>query len=143
MLDDSGLGFVTRLQLNASDDAFAKMHRNDWVWIDGDISYLFREGNLKRRRFMYMNEKLKADIFYRYRCQAEHDYDEMEEMKQTLTKGKKPRKKYRNSNCFVDTRLSYQFPLIGRTREEAIEEAVRRMVMGRTFRAREQPSVDS
>lgn len=78
MLDDSGLGFVTRLQLNASDDAFAKMHRNDWVRIDGNISYLFREGNLKRRRFMYMNEKLKADIFCRYRCKAEHDYDEME-----------------------------------------------------------------
>jgi transposase len=131
MLDDSGLGFVTRLQLNASDDAFAKMHRDDWVRIDGNISYLFREGNLKRRRFMYMNEKLKADIFYRYRCKAEHDYDEMEEMKLALRDGKKPRKKYRNSNCFVDTRLSYQFPLIGRTREEAIEEAVKRMTTGR------------
>ena len=131
MLDEDGFGFVTRQQLNASDDAFARAHVNDWMRIDENIGYLFREGNLKRRRFMYMNEKLKADIFHRYRCKAEHDYDEMEEMKLALRDGKKPRKKYRNSNCFVDTRLSYQFPLIGRTREEAIEEAVRRMVTGR------------
>ena len=53
------------------------------------------------------------------------------EMGLALRDGKKPRKKYRNSNCFVDTRLSYQFPLIGRTREEAIEEAVKRMTTGR------------
>ncbi len=131
MLDEAGFGFVTRQQLNASDDAFAKAHSDDWTRIDDNISYLFREGNLKRKRYMYINEKLKADIFYRYRCKAEHDYDEMEEMKLALRDGKKPRKKYRNSNCFVDTRLSYQFPLIGRTREEAIEEAVRRMITGR------------
>ncbi len=131
ILDRAGLGFVTRQQINTTDDLFAHVHRNDWIPIDGQISYLFREGNLKRRRYMFKNEKLKADIMYRYRCKAEHDYEEMEEMKAALNTGKKPRKKHRNSNCFVDTRLSYQFPLIGRTREEAIDEAVRRMVTGR------------
>jgi len=131
ILDRAGLGFVTRQQINTTDDLFAHVHRNDWIPIDDQISYLFREGNLKRRRYMFKNEKLKADIMYRYRCKAEHDYEEMEEMKAALNTGKKPRKKHRNSNCFVDTRLSYQFPLIGRTREEAIDEAVRRMVTGR------------
>ena len=131
VLDEAGLGFVTRQQLNASDDAFAQTHADDWVRIDENMSYLFREGNLKRRRYMFMNEKLKSDIMYRYRCKAEHDYSEMEEMKAALNTGKKPRKKHRNGNCFVDTRLSYQFPLIGRTKEEAIEEAVRRMITGR------------
>ena len=131
ILDRAGLGFVTRQQINTTDDLFAHVHRNDWIPIDDRISYLFREGNLKRRRYMFKNEKLKADIMYRYRCKAEHDYEEMEEMKAALNTGKRPRKKHRNSNCFVDTRLSYQFPLIGRTREEAIDEAVRRMVTGR------------
>ena len=131
ILDKAGLGFVTRQQINTTDDAFAQSHKDEWISIDDQVSYLFREGNLKRRRYMFKNEKLKADIMYRYRCKAEHDYDEMEEMKAALNDGKKPRKKHRNSNCFVDTRLSYQFPLIGRTKEEAIDEAVRRMVTGR------------
>ena len=131
MLDKAGMGFVTRKQLNASDDAFVKSHGNDWTRIDDDVSYLFREGNLRRRRFLFMNRKLKEDVIKRYRRKAEHDYDEMEEMKMALNKGKKPRKKHRNSNCFVDTRLSYLFPIVGRTREEAIDEAVRRMTTGR------------
>ena len=145
MLDKAGMGFVTRKQLNASDDAFVKVHWNDWIGIDDDVSYLFREGNLKRRRFLFMNRKLKEDVIERYRRKAEHDYDEMEEMKMALNKGKKPRKKHRNSNCFVDTRLSYLFPIVGRTREEAIDEAVRRMTTGREglFCPSDEPSVDS
>jgi len=45
-------------------------------------------------------------------------------------RGRKPRKKYRNANCFVTTSLSYRFPLRGWT-EEAIAQAVQTMTTGR------------
>ena len=55
----------------------------------------------------------------------------MEIIRKNIDIGKKPRKKYRNSNCFVDTKLSYMFPLNCFSREEAIDYAVERMITGR------------
>ena len=52
-------------------------------------------------------------------------------MKTALNEGKKPRKKYRISNVFVNTKLSYSFPLPFSSEEEAIEFAVKRMTCGR------------
>ncbi len=49
LLDREGVGFVTKLQLNASDDRFVDSHKGDWVRIDDVISYQMIEGNLKRR----------------------------------------------------------------------------------------------
>ncbi len=131
LLDKEGVGFVTRLQLNASDDKFVDSHKGDWVIIDDNVSYQMIEGNLKRRRYIFRNEKLKADVLARYRRKAERDWEEMEIIRKNIDSGKKPRKKYRNSNCFVDTRLSYMFPLNCFTKEEAIDHAVERMVTGR------------
>ena len=131
LLDKEGVGFVTRLQLNASDDRFVDSHKGDWVIIDDSVSYQMIEGNLKRRRYIFRNEKLKADVLARYRRKAERDWEEMEIIRKNIDSGKKPRKKYRNSNCFVDTRLSYMFPLNCFTKEEAIDHAVERMVTGR------------
>ncbi|MDD7480949.1 MAG: hypothetical protein PUK19_06880, partial [Candidatus Methanomethylophilus alvus] len=51
LLDKEGVGFVTRLQLNASDDKFVDSHKGDWVIIDDNVSYQMIEGNLKRRRY--------------------------------------------------------------------------------------------
>jgi len=131
LLDKEGVGFVTRLQLNASDDKFVKKHKDDWIRINNDISYQMIEGNLNRRRYIFRNDKLRADILARYRRKAEHDWDEMGIIRKNIDSGKKPRKKYRNSNCFVDTRLSYMFPLDCMSKEEAIDHAVDRMVTGR------------
>lgn len=55
----------------------------------------------------------------------------MEIISKGIDAGKKPRKKYRNSNCFVNTHLSYQFPLKVFSREEAIDKAVTSMISGR------------
>ncbi len=66
-----------------------------------------------------------------YRRRAERDWRQMGEMKQALENGKKPRKKYRISNCFVDTHLSYTFPLDFGSEEEAIDHAVKHMINGR------------
>ena len=131
LLDKEGVGLVTRLQLNASDDRFVDSHKGDWVSIDDVISYQMIEGNLKRRRYIFRNEKLRADVLARYRRKAERDWEEMEIIRKNMDPGKRPRKKYRNSNCFVDTKLSYQFPLDCFTKEQAIDHAVERMVTGR------------
>ncbi len=37
MIDDAGMGFLTRLQLNASDDAFVKAHQDDWEHVCDDM----------------------------------------------------------------------------------------------------------
>ena len=131
LLDKEGVGFVTRLQLNTSDDKFVNTHNGDWIRIDDILSYQLLEGNLKRRRYIFRNEKLRADVLARYRRKAERDWEEMEIIRKNIDIGKKPRKKYRNSNCFVDTKLSYLFPLDCFSKEEAIGHAVDRMVTGR------------
>lgn len=45
----------------------------------------------------------------------------MVNMKQAPDKGKRPRKKYRNSNRSVSTSLPYQFPVYLWDRETALE----------------------
>jgi len=131
LLDEHGLGFVTRLQLNKSDDAFVLAHEEDWIPLDDDISYLRIIGNLGRIRYIFHSRKLEAEALIRYRKRAERDWDRMVELKGALDKGRKPRKKYRISNCFVDTYLSYRFPLGFSCKEEAVEHAVSNMIGGR------------
>ena len=55
----------------------------------------------------------------------------MVNLRNALDKGKKPRKKYRVSNVFVDTHLHYRFPLAFASREAAVDHAVRAMTCGR------------
>lgn len=100
LLDREGFGFVTRLQMNASDDALVKSHSKEFIALDGlgeGMSYLPIQDNLKA----------------------------------AVEENRRPRKKYRSSNCFVDTRLSYRFPLDDLTREEAIKQAIASMATSR------------
>ncbi|MCQ2071205.1 MAG: IS1634 family transposase [archaeon] len=131
LLDEAGIGFVTRQQLNASDDKFAKAHADDWIRIDDDISYQLIKGNRGRKRYLFRSDVRRAYVLNSYRSKAERDYDEMEFISKGIDAGKKPRKKYRNSNCFISTHLSYQFPLKVFSREEAIDKAVTSMISGR------------
>ena len=62
---------------------------------------------------------------------AERDLDDMVNLRQALDKGRKPRKKYRVSNVFVDTYLHYRLPLAFASWEAAVEHAVRVMTNGR------------
>jgi hypothetical protein len=52
-------------------------------------------------------------------------------LQKTIQSKKKPRKKYRNSNHFLKTHLSYTFPLTGVSQEEAIEKALKRSITGK------------
>lgn len=131
MMDEAGVAYVTRLQLNRSDDRFVSEHPENWIRIDDDISYQVLKGNNGHCRYVFRSNVRRTFILKTYHKKAERDWDEMQVIRKGIDKGRKPRKKYRNANCFVDTRLSYQFPLDGRTREEAIDEAVGRMTSGR------------
>jgi len=131
LIDSEGLGFITRMQMNASDDAFVKRNADRWEYIDDGVMFIPIDGNLGRKRFIFYSDKRRNEILDGYQRKAERDYDDMVNIKAAIEKGKKPRKKYRTGNCFVDTKLFYQFPLEGRTRDEAIDEAVGRMISGR------------
>lgn len=130
-IDDAGMGFLTRLQLNASDDAFVKAHQDDWEHVCDDMFVLRTKGNLGRTRFIFLSEDRRKDVLRGYRRKAERDYDDMVNLRSALDKGKKPRKKYRVSNVFVDTYLHYRFPLAFASREEAVDHAARSMTCGR------------
>ncbi len=73
LLDSNGLGFVTRLQLNTTDDKFVKAHADDWIGIDDDVSFMRTKGNLGRTRYIFSNKKLRSGIYCRYRGKAERD----------------------------------------------------------------------
>lgn len=131
LLDREGTGFVTGLQLNASDDEFVDPHIGDRVRIDDVVSYQMIEGSLKRMRYVFRNEKLKADILARYRRKAERDWEGTETIRKNIGSGKRPRKRYRNSDRFVDTGLSYMSPLDCFSKERATDRAAERTVTGR------------
>ena len=65
------------------------------------------------------------------RNRLEQDYDEAISLRKTIETGKKPRKKYRNSNHFLFTHISYTFPLKGVSREEAIDHALKQSITGK------------
>jgi len=131
LMDRENIGFVTRVQLNTSDQKYVHARKENWTEIDDDISFMKIDGNLGRRRYVFSSKKRREEIFAGYRGKAERDYDEMEEIRASVEKNRKPRKKHSNSNCFVNTRLSYRFPLAGIPREQATERAVREMITGR------------
>ncbi len=54
----------------------------------------------------------------------------MVNLRNALDNGKRPRKKYRVSNVFVDTYLHYRFPLAFASRKDAVDHAVRTMACG-------------
>ena len=102
LLEENGIGFVTRLELNRSEIDYVKNHRSEWNMVDDEIMCIERTGYLGRKRHIFFSLKRQLEIFDQYRRKAEHDYDEMEVMRLALEYGNKPRKKYRNGNCFVN-----------------------------------------
>ncbi len=65
------------------------------------------------------------------RRHLEQEYDEALILWKTIQEKKRPRRKYRNSNHFLQTHLSYTFPLTGLSREEAIEQALQLSITGK------------
>ena len=65
------------------------------------------------------------------RKHLEQEYDEALSLWKTIQEQKRPRQKYRNSNHFLQTHLSYTFPLTGLSREQAIERALQLSITGK------------
>lgn len=126
-----GFDFLTRAQMNKSNDKTIASPKTEWEYIDDDICALRFRGNLGYTKYIYFSVSRYNELIQSYYVKANRDYDEMLEIRASLEGKKKPRKKHRNGNMFVDTKLSYLFQLKGMTREESIEEAVRRRISGR------------
>jgi len=57
----------------------------------------------------------------------------MKEPRVAMAKNRRPKKKYQNSNCFVDTRLSYKFSLDTMAHGDAVEHAMKQTISGGIF----------
>jgi len=65
--------------------------------------------------YIFRNDGLRDDIAHRYRAKAKRDWDEMQTIRRNIDIGKRPRKKYRNSNFFADMRLGVSLSYRRRT----------------------------
>jgi transposase len=131
MLKDMGFRFLTRVEINESDEKKLQMPENKWIVLeDGTMACRFK-GNLGYNRTVYFSEKRKGETLTGYRRKAERDYETMLDMKKAMDLGHEPRKCYRNSNIFVSTDLKIRPEYLGLSREDAIEEAVRKRITGR------------
>jgi transposase len=84
-----------------------------------------------RIKYLYFSQTLYGDILSNRRKRLEQDYDEALTLQNTIQSKKKPRKKYRNSNHFLFTHISYTFPLTGLSRQEAINHALQQSITGK------------
>jgi transposase len=128
MLDSKGPGFVTRLQLNKTDDAFLKKNSYKWERLDDNMLMKTKAG-LGRTRYILLSEKLRSDVMERYYQKLERNRNEMEIISKNIDKNKKPRKKHGNSNWFVDMKPIISFFRRGQ-KEEAIEHAFNQRITG-------------
>jgi len=137
LLTGDNMKYLSRMKLNQSDvnnhlDAFDK---DDWTPIvtsnkDEEV-YGRKLVFPSRTKYLYFSQNLCDDILLNRRKRLEQEYDEAMSLQKTIQAKKKPRKKYRNSNHFLHTHLSYTFPLTGLSRKDAIERALRLSITGK------------
>jgi transposase len=89
------------------------------------------DNNSHRNIYIYFSKNLYDDTLLNRRKHLEQGYDEALSLGKTIQEKKQPRQKYRNSNHFLQTHLSYTFPLTGLSREEAIERALQLSITGK------------
>jgi transposase len=65
------------------------------------------------------------------RKHLEQEYDEALSLWKTIQKQKRPRQKYRSINHFLQTHLSYTFPLTGLSSEQAIKRVLHLSITGK------------
>lgn len=120
LITDAGSHFLTRARINKSNDGQIRSSETEWECLDDDVcAHTFR-GNLGYTKCIYFSASKYFDAMEKYRRKAEHDYDEMMEIRRSLDGKRKLRKKYRNGNVFVNTVLYRRFQLDDLSREEAI-----------------------
>ncbi len=137
LLVSDKMKYLSRMKLNTSD---IKQHLNnfnkeEWTPVvtgnPGEQVYGKKLVFPSRTKYLYFSQKLYDDTLSNRRRHMEQDYDDALELWKTIQQGKRPRKKYRSSNHFLQTHLSYTFPLTGLSREEALERALRLSTTGK------------
>lgn len=137
LLISDKMKYLCRMKLNTSD---VKHHLNtfnkdEWTPIvtGNPDEQVFGKQLVfpSRTKYLYFSQKLYDDTLSNRRRHLEKEYDEAVNLRKTIHQGKQPRKKYRSSNHFLQTHLSYTFPLMGLTREQAIERALQLSITGK------------
>jgi transposase len=129
--------YMSRMKLNQSDvknhlNMFSKQEWKRVVTGNKDEEMYGKKLVFpSRTKYLYFSPKLCDDVLTNRKERLKKEYDEAMELQKTIQSKKKPRKKYRNSNHFLQTHLSYTFPLTGVSREEAIKEALQRSITGK------------
>ena len=137
LLTGDNMKYLSRMKLNQSDvkkhlDTFNKDEWTKIVTSNMDEPVYGKKLVFpSRTKYMYFSQNLYDGILLNRQKCLEQEYDEAMSLQKTIQSKKKPRKKYRNSNHFLHTHLSYTFPLTGLSREEAIEQALQLSLTGK------------
>ena len=137
LLVSDKMKYLSRMKLNTSDikqhlDTFNK---EEWTpVVTGNTDEQVYGKKLvfpSRTKYLYFSQNLYDDILLNRKKHLEQEYDEALSLWKTIQAKKRPRQKYRNSNHFLQTHLSYTFPLTNLSREEAIERALQLSITGK------------
>ncbi len=137
LLVSEKMKYLSRMKLNTSDITHHLNTFNKEEWtpiITGNQDEQVYGKQLvfpSRTKYLYFSQNLHDDTLVNRRKHLEQEYDEALGLWKTIQEKKRPRQKYRNSNHFLQTHLSYTFPLTGLTREEAIERALQLSITGK------------
>ena len=129
--------YLSRMKLNTSDitqhlNTFSKEEWTPIITGNPDEQVYGKQLVFpSRTKYLYFSQKLHDDTLLNRRKHLEQEYDEALSLWKTIQEQKRPRQKYRNSNHFLQTHLSYTFPLTGLSREQAIERALQLSITGK------------
>jgi transposase len=129
--------YLSRMKLNTSDikQHLTMFSKEEWTpVITGNTDEQVYGKKLmfpSRTKYLYFSQNLHDDTLLNRQKHLEQEYDEALSLWKTIQQKKRPRQKYRNSNHFLQTHLSYTFPLTGLSREEAIARALQLSITGK------------
>ena len=137
LLVSDKMKYLSRMKLNQSDvnKHLQRFTKKDWTRVvtgnKNEEVYGKKLVFPTRIKYLYFSRNLHDDVLLNRRNHLEQEYDEALSLWKTIQEKKRPRQKYRNSNHFLQTHLSYTFPLTGLSREEAIEQALQLSITGK------------
>ena len=137
LLVSDKMKYLCRMKLNTSDIThhLNTFNKEEWTPIitgnKGEQVYGKKLMFPSRTKYLYFSQNLYDDTMMNRRKHLEQEYDEALSLWKTIQEQKRPREKYRSSNHFLQTHLSYTFPLTGLSREQAIERALQLSITGK------------
>jgi transposase len=129
--------YLSRMKLNTSDIThhLKTFKKEEWtqVMTKNQDEQVFGKMLVfpSRTKYLFFSQTLYDDTLSNRRRRLEQEYDDALSLWKTIQEKKTPRKKYRNSNHFLQTHLSYTFPLTGLSRQQAIERALQLSITGK------------